>query len=63
MPRVHTLKETGHARGVNAQGICERLGAFKTLGKRFKRWESPLYKQIKVVSVFRVRMKCWEWRI
>lgn len=29
-----------------------RLESFKSLSKRFKRCRSPLYKQIKVVSVF-----------
>lgn len=57
VPRVH-LGKRAMPRGVNAEGISVRLGAFKTLSQRFKRCRSPLYKQIKVVSVFRVRMKC-----
>lgn len=48
--------------GVNARGISLSLGAFQTLGKRFKRaCKRPLYKQIKGVSVFRVRMQCQGW--
>lgn len=57
VPRAHPGSPAVPS-GVNAEGISVRLGAFKTLSQRFKRCRSPLYKQIKVVSVFRVRLKC-----
>lgn len=62
VPRAHPR---GWARpGASVpRGLVLRLGAFKTLGRKFQRVpKSPLHKQTKAGSVFRVRTEDWEGR-